>query len=339
MSNILMRPATSATETIHADPELRDLAIPVQSVGQVVAVGILGNKNIKLEEAVRYKVPFSLDPKNSDDGTELMPWPHQLHEAPMVERAKDIIRRIVARKKGVQPMSEIEMEFKAQRMVSHIKDHIIKDGLHIYSQKWLFDAVRPLQDRLGLLKAMANPYSGAQSATTAIASGLMPALPASSVPDFVRMLDASWIGVSFQVENRDVHSWIASRQPYLVEFPLPNVAAGKASRTDQFSRWGAGESIELGLGFMLVDLDQQFDQFRVVTPFLTARRTKQEVPRYVKQYILKSYSRIYAKEYAQLADLLRNPGRTKVARLEVCADCGIIFSKHHQGLAHTSCAS
>lgn len=338
MTIILMRPATSATEAINADPKLRDLAVPVQSVGQIITAGILGNSDTRLEEAVRYKVPFVLDPKNRDDGTELMPWPHQLHDVPMVERANDIIRRIVARKEGVEPMSEIEMDFKAQRMVSHIKDHIVEDGLHIYSQKWLFDSSRPLNDRLGLLKAMANPYSGAQSATTAIASGLMPTLPAYSIPDFVRMLDASWRGVSFSVKN--LPDWIATTQPHLVEFPLPNVAAGKTSRFDRIIRTGNSTTIELGLGFMLVEHDQQFDQYRVITPMLNARLGHEQVrTTYTKAYMLKTYTRVYAKEYKQLADLLRNPGRTRVARLKVCADCGAIFSKHHQGLAHTSCAS
>jgi hypothetical protein len=339
MSIILMRPATSATEHINADPQLHDLAIPVQSVGQVIAAGILGNRDIKLEEAIRSNVPFVLDPKNGDNGTELMPWSHQLHDVQMIERTNDIVRRITARHEGLNPMSEIEMDFKAQRIVSHVKEHIVKHGLHIYSQKWLFDSARQLSDRLSLLKTMANLHYGPQSATTAIASGLMPPLPAYSVPDFVRMLDSSWKGVGFQVENRDPRGWIASRQPYLVEFPLPNVAAGKTSRTDRIDRWGQGESIFLGLGFMLVDLDEQFDQFRVVTPMLTATRTKLESPRYTKQYILKSYSRVYRKEYKQLADLLHHSGRTKVARLEVCPKCNAIFSKHHQGLAHANCTN
>jgi hypothetical protein len=212
-------------------------------------------------------------------------------------------------------------------------------GLHVYSQKWFFDSSRTVSDRLGLLQAMANPYLGPQSASTAIASGLMPSLPAYTVPGFVRMLDASWKGVSFQVTNRNLRDWIALRRPYLVEFPLPNVAAGKTSRTDRINKTGAGESIELGLGFMLVEVDEQFDQFRVVTPMLSARRTKQQQEPYSKLYILKSYSRSYVKEHKQLADLLRNPGRTRVARLQVCSNCGTVFSKDYQDLAHPSCAS
>jgi len=340
MPKIHMRPAASAIAAINADSELKNLEISVQSIGQVVIAGILGTSVSRLEEAVRYNIPFVLDKANRDDGTELMPWQHQLNDAAMVQRASEIVRAAAAKKSNLGHMSSVELDFTAQRVVSHVKDRIIEQGLHIYPQKWLFDTSRPLNDRLSLLKAMTNPHFGPQSASTAIASGLMPRLPAYSVPDFVRMLDASWIGSTFQVPNRNLHDWIALREPYLVEFPLPSIAAGKAARTDSISRSTGSEKIEFGLGFMLVEVDEKFDQFCVVTPMLFAHRTAAEsVPKYSKGYVLKSYSRAYAKEYKQLADLLRNPGSTKVARLLVCPDCGAIYSKDHVGLPHTSCAS
>lgn len=338
MTIIVMRPATSATEDINADSKLGDLEIPVQSVGQIVTAGILGNSVSRLEEAVRHKIPFVLDPKNSDDGTELMPWSHHLHDVPMIERARDIVRRIDARKGDADRATEVELEFKAQRVVSYVKDHIVKHGLHVYVQKWLFDTSRPLNSRLGLLQTLANSYAGPQSASTAIASGLMPALPAYSVPGFVRMLDASWRGVSFSVGN--VRDWIATTKPYLVEFPMPNIIASKSSRFDRIIRTGNSTAIELGLGFMLVEFDERFDQFRVLSPMLQARHVKDQLQTtYTRTYLLKSYTRVRAKAYKQLADLLRAPGRTRVAQLQVCPTCGTVFSKDYAALAHTSCVS
>lgn len=334
-TTILMVVTKSAAKAIEAD----GVDISIQHLSQIVTAGLLAYGVSKLEEAIRHKVPFVLDPANRDDGTDLMPWPHQLHDTPMIERTMGILRSKDVLVDDTDPSYQADLE-KAKRIVWHVKDHIIKHGLHVYSQKWIFDSSRPLNDRLGLLHAMANPSSGPQSASTAIASGLMPPLPAYSVPNFVRMLDPSWIGSTFQVTNRNLRDWIALRKPYLVEFPLPNVAAGKSARTDRISRWDGGQKIELGLGFMLVEVDQDYDQFRVVTPMLFAGRTTQEpAAKYSKGYILKSYTRVYAKEYKQLADLLRNPGRTKIARLQVCADCGMIYSDEHSDLAHASCAS
>lgn len=338
MPSIIMRPTTSATDAINADSELKGIKIPVQSTAQIMTAGILADGVTKLEEAVRYQIPFVLDPVNSDDGTSLMPWTHQLHDVQMVERAKQILCRIYGKISGSDSIDDAELDFKAQRVVSHVKDQIIQHGLHLYSQKWLFDASRPLNDRLGLLKAIANTHFGARSATAAIASGLMPALPAYSTPDFLRMLDGSWRGVSFSVGN--LREWIALTEPYLVEFPMPNVAAGKSSRIDEFKKTGTATNIILGLGFMLVTYDKQFDQYVVATPMLYSRREKnQQDVTYGKQYMLKSYTRVRGKEYEQLADLLRGKGRTPVFRLKACPKCGAICSDDRPDLAHTLCAN
>jgi hypothetical protein len=341
MAIIAMRAATSATDAIKAE----DIHIEVQQTGHLVALALLGNGVTRMEDAVRRKVPFVIDATNTDDGTALMPWTHQLHDEPMVKEAKEILRRAHEGSGATETLSEseseIELDFKAQRVVSHVKEHIVHHGLHVYTQKWLFDSGRTLDERFELLRAMTHPTFGPHSASAAIANGHMPPLPAYSVPEFVRMLDTSWTGVTFQVTNRNIRDWIALSRPHLVEFPAPNIEAGKTSRTDRISKTTARESIELGLGFFLVELDKSFDQFRVVTPMLFNGRTKlePEAAPYTKNYILKSYSRHHVKAYKQLTDLLRSPGRTKVARLQVCTKCGAIFSEDRSDLAHTTCTS
>jgi len=337
MAIIAMRAATSATEAIKAD----GINIEVQQTGHLVAIALLGNAVTRVEDAVRRRVPFVIDATNTDDGTALMPWTHQLHEEPVVKKAKEILRRAHEGSGSTEALDEIELDFKAQRVVSQVQEHIVRHGLHVYTQKWLFDSGRTLDERFELLRAMTHPTVGPHSASTAIASGQMPPLPAHSVPEFVRMLDTSWTGVTFQVTNRNLRDWITLGKPYLIEFPAPNIEAGKASRTDRISKTAASERIELGLGFFLVEVDKTFDQFRVVTPMLFNGRTEQEpegAP-YAKNYILKSYSRHHVKAYKQLTDLLRSPGRTKVSRLQICTKCGAIFSDDRSDLAHATCTS
>lgn len=62
--------------------------------------------------------------------------------------------------------------------------------------------------------------------------------------------------------------WVAKAAPMAVEFPAPNVTAGRKCRSDRFSI-GYWRSAELGMGFFLAtDFNEIDDRLNVVTPML-----------------------------------------------------------------------
>lgn len=331
MTIILMRAATSATQAIRSD----GIKIEPEVVGRLIAVGLLGPAVRRLEDAVRLKVPFAHDPANFDDGTTIMPWTNRPHEDAMIDMAKKYLRRSV---KLDESPDEISLEFKAQRVVMHVKEHLISHGVNVYTQMWLFNPGIALNARLDLLRSMAHPNFGPSSATTAIAVGRMPALPAYSVTEWVRLLDSSWRNVGFAVPDRDLKVWIEKCEPDIVEFPAPNIVAGKFCRSDRFYENNAGQGIELGLGFFMVKKDEIYDQYHVVTPYIYNRRNtgQTEVSSYTKSYMFSSY-RNNSKAYKQLDDLLSVPKRKNIVRLQTCSKCGAIFSSERLDLSHATC--
>jgi hypothetical protein len=325
-----MRSATAAAFAIQSD------GIPFEPLlaAQLVKTALLDQAIPKYQEAFRI-IPFVHDtPAGPGQWTA---WDHKLHERSVIDEAKEMLRR---RQHNGKVLDDISLEAMAVRVAAHIKEQVLHHGLHVYFQKWLFDPSQSLERRLAVLQQMAHPVFGPQSASVAIASGRMPALPAYTVADFVRMLDSSWKRVSFAVPNDDIKGWVAATKPSLVEFPAPNIEAGKAARTDRISVTSDSERIELGLGFFLVEEDAQLDLYRVVTPMLFAGRKTGLIPtgaKYSKNYQYESFSRHHVNAHKQLAMLLRAPERNKIARLEVCANCGTIFSKDRTDLAHAGC--
>lgn len=298
---------------------------------------MLGTGVARFEEARRLNVPFVLDP-HKDSSTDIRPWRHRLNEAVMAEKAEEVLRRAYERS-GTPALDQMSLRFKALAAVHHIKQAILDHGLHVYSQKWLFDDSQPLECRLSVLQAMEVQPFGPHSASVAIAAGRMPALPAYAIADYVRSLE-SWRQVTFSVPTDNLKTWIGVKKPYLVEFPAPKVEAAHMARVDRYSKSAMAESIELGLGFFLLTVDEETDQSLVITPMLFGVRPKDKASSsvvYSKNYQYQAFRGPSDSRHLQLVELVRAAQHNKLARLDVCDKCGTVFSDDHPGLAHKSC--
>jgi hypothetical protein len=323
-----MRPATAGAQAAQSE----NIPLQPQSAGQIVCAALMGNGVERLEEAVRLNIPFVLQPPEQGRPADLMPQPHQVNEKLMAEMTEKILSR--AYERGGQSLDKITVQFKALAVVAHLEEQIRQHGLHVYTQKLLFDPSRPLEQRLALLKAMKVEDFETRRASVAIATGRLPELPAYTVADLVRSLDSTWRPVSVGL-GQSISAWIEDAKPWLVEFPMPNLEAGAGARTDHFTSTDHVESAHFGLGFFLLSHDEKRDRFYIVTPALTAGRMKErdDSMRYSKQYQLESRSS-FMTGHRELADLVRCHGGKQLARLEVCAKCGTIFSVDRADLNH-----
>jgi hypothetical protein len=332
MANIIMRPATAGALAAQAE----NIPLQPQHASQIITAGVLGNGVSRFEEASRDNIPFTLQAPRKHQDASLMPQRHQLNERLMAEKAEQIILRINS-KLGVVD-DNITLQFKALSVVQHLKQQVLDHGFHVYSQKLLFDASRPLADRMKLLKAMSVEDFKPRRATVAIATGRMPPLPAYTVAEFVRSLDNTWRALSFSV-HEGLIGWIESEKPLLVEFPLPNLEAGDAARLDHYNSSSYSDDAYLGLGFFLMSFDEKRNRFYTVTPTLLARRLNDgsaSPVSYTKQYEYKSYT-LVSRQHGQLVDLMRESGRNKLVQLEVCSKCRTVHSKDRADLTHASC--
>lgn len=332
MANIIMRPATAGALAVQAD----NIPLQPQHASQIICAGVLGNGVSCFEEASRYNIPFVLQAPIKGQEVSQMPQRHQLNERLMAEKAEQIISRVNS-KAGIVD-DKITLQFKALSVVQRIQQQVTDHGLVVESQKLLFDASRPLPERMRLFKAMSVDDFKPRRATVAIATGLLPPLPAYTVAGLVRSLDSTWLAVSFSVYEGLIE-WIESHKPMLVEFPLPNIKAGEMARWDHFDSNDYMDRAHLGLGFFLLAFDEERNRFYTVTPSLVAGRLNDgsNAPvKYSKQYLYKSYTSVRT-EHHQLVDLMHASGRNKLARLEVCPKCRTIFSKDRADLAHASC--
>lgn len=333
MTIILMRTATAGALAAQAD----NLPLQPQSAGQILCAGLLGDRVARLEEAVRWKIPFVLDDPAHRLNGEMMAQPHQLNERLMAEKAEKILLRAYEKGGSAVP-DKITLQFRALSAVEHLKRAAHQQGLLVYSQKLLFDASLPLEVRLDLFKSMKVAEFEPHSASVAMAVGRIPSLPAYAVADFVRSLDDTWRPLSFRL-HEGVTSWIAASKPWLIEYPMPNLFAGKMARTDQFNTTGPSETATLGLGFFLLSFDEKLNRFYTVSPYLFASRSRRDMEtpmRYSRYYIYENQSSVTT-SYRQLAELKHGAGRKKLPRLEVCSKCGTIFSKDRADLAHSFC--
>lgn len=332
MAKIIMRPATAGALAVQAE----NIPLQPQHASQIICAAVLGKGVSCFEEASRNNIPFVLQAPIEGQDASQVPQRNQLNERLMAEKAEQIIARVNI-KAGIAD-DQITLQFKALSVVQHIKQQIMDHGLIVDSQKLLFDASRPLADRMDLFKAMSVEDFKPRRATVAVATGLLPHLPAYTVAEFVRSLDSTWIPLSFSVYEGLI-GWINSHKPMLVEFPMPNLKAGEMARWDHFDGNDYGDRAHLGLGFFLMAFDEERNRFYTVTPSLVTGRLNDgsNAPfKYSKQYLYKSYTSVRT-EHHQLVDLMRAPGRNKLARLEVCPKCRTIFSKDRADLAHASC--
>lgn len=331
MATILMRPATAGAQAAQSE----NIPLQPQSAGQIVCAALMGNGVERLEEAVRLNIPFVLQPPEQGRPADLMPQPHQVNEKLMAEMTEKILSR--AYERGGQSLDKITVQFKALAVVAHLEQQIRQHGLHVYTQKLLFDPSRPLEQRLALLKAMKVEDFETRRASVAIATGLLPELPAYTVAELVRSLDITWRPVSVGL-GQSISAWIEVTKPWLVEFPMPNLEAGAVARTDRYHSTDHVESANLGLGFFLLSHDEARNRFHVVTPALSAGRMKKngDSMRYSKEYHVVGRSSIMT-GYRELMDLVRGVGRKQLSRLEVCPKCGTIFSTERTDLVHAAC--
>ena len=321
MTKIAMRVATSAARALQAD----NLPFQPESTAQLVVAALVGSSVSSYEEAKDLDIPFVVDePQSSGSGGRA--WARQLREDVVLERAGKALNRAYERAGKFKP-SKIELEVQKVRAESHVNEHIARHHLYVYTQKLLFSP-RYASIATKVLAGMKHPILGAATASAAIACGLIPAPPSRDMKEhllFLGPLMASGIGHP----RATLSSWVAKNQPFVVEFPTPNLEASRDARVDRHFRSGQSMASELGLGFFLVCKDELPDVYVVVTPMLFHRQPLAGASGPWRPEFHKSVVRTHQRTaFKYLQDVLADK-KHESAQLKACASCGEIYSNDH----------
>jgi hypothetical protein len=346
MTSNVMRVAIASANALRAD----GFDIPPEVTAQLIASGVTGPGISRLEEAVRFKIPYVLDAAGPERDRQLARWDNQLHRGLMIERAKKALRRAEERGKTADPLDDLALDFKAQKIVTYVRDQIVQHGLTVYTQKLAFDPAYPRELGQRVLRGMAQADFGPATATAAAAAGVLPPLPVETIAAAVRRLarmeriPGMWRAGGATLSLGD---WIERDRPFLVEFPSPGLEAGRAAREDYFTNHQLVS--ELGLGFILVaHVDAFRRQYEVVTPMMFTRRFADR-PDQAVEYRMEVLTKVYPwhdqpygdlnRPYEELAGILRDPRRNRVFRLETCQQCGAVAASGHPELEHRHCTN
>jgi hypothetical protein len=346
MTSNIMRVAMATANALRVD----GFDIPTEVTAQLTASGVTGPGISRLEEAIRFKIPYVLDLAGFERDRQLGRWDHQLHRGLMIERAKKALCRAKERGRTSEQLDDLALDFKAQKIVTYVRDQIVHHGLTVYTQKLAFDPAYPREVKQRVLRGMAQADFGPVTATAAAAAGVLPPLPMETIADAVRRLaeieriPGMWrmVGTTGSFRN-----WIEQHRPFLVEFPAPNLEAGRTAREDYFTNHQFVS--ELGLGFILVaHVDEFRRQYEVATPMLFTRRFADR-PEQPIEYRMEVLTKVYPwhdkpyhdlnRPYEELARVLRDPKRNRVFRLNTCKQCGAVVASGHPELEHSHCTN
>lgn len=337
MTSIVMRVAVATSNLLQS----KGVTMQPEVAAQLLASGVVGPGVSRLEEAIRLKLPFVLDPASYERRHQLGRWDHQFHRGLMIERAKKAMRRAHERAQPQETLDDITLDFKAQQIVTYVMEQAVQHGLTVYTQKLAFDPIYPREVKQQVLAGMAQADFGPVTATAAAAVGILPRPPMATVTDAIRHLASMDRIVGL---GGTLAKWVVERSPYLVEFPAPDLEAGRMARQDYFTPHQ--HYSELGLGFILVGQEEFRSQYHVITPMLFTRRHTNR-PTAPITYNTECQRQLYPlskvpfidlnRPHEQLTRVLRDPNRNRVFRMDVCKHCGTVFAHGHADLAHTRC--
>lgn len=323
MTHPVVRVASATAHAFAADK----LPLPsIQICQQLVVTALLGDFVTSFEDTMAKGLPIVIDKSQAAD-TRGRPrtWDHQLRDDSVFARAGRALDRARERL-GLSQLPHTEFEFLKLRVSNIVTTQIREQGLFVYSQKLLFS---PSFAAIGMeaLKHMKLPELQPTAASVAVATGHLPPLPSRNLKEHLRFLNAQPMR-GFQGPQGLFGEWIAKASPVVVEFPAPNLEAGRQCRSDRFTTVYR-PSAELGMGFFLATTyDQIGDRLSVVTPMLFHSAAPDGSPQPWRaqfpstQIHLDSPPRT---ESPRLRNAMENFGGQS-ARLKVCPSCSEIYS-------------
>ncbi|MBA5639795.1 hypothetical protein H3H37_22290 [Duganella sp. LX20W] len=323
MATIAMRVATSAASALQAD----NLPFKIQNSQQFVVAALFGNSVVSFEEMLKLEVPIVIDEveAKASNGT-VRTWERLLRDDVVFERVDKALRRAYERLGEPLP-DPITLRFMKLNATDIVTKHVRQHGLFVYTQKLLFSPAYKAV-AIDMLKEMKLPELPPVSASTAIASGRLPALPSNNLKEHLlflggqRMQGFGFLGSSFA-------RWVAEHEPTLVEFPAPNLEPGRMARADRFTEHPKFPVAELGLGFFLATAKGQLgENISIVTPWYSLRQPMNSPPKpWSANFLRESVNPRFQKpiERTRLDSAFADIGRQSV-RLKVCPGCDEIYS-------------
>lgn len=327
MASIAVRAAVSA----HNELQSQGLPFKLQQVQHFVAGALVGNGVKNFESFSKLRIPAAIDAEfagSTDDS--LCTWGRMLRLDVVDERVEKAMIRICGDEGRPLP-EDPDLNAIKLRVSITVADHIRKHGLFVDPQKLLF--IPTLAGvSMSVLKEMKRPDTDEQkfppaAASSALANGLLPSLPARTLKDNLLYLgNQSMIGLG--MPSALFAKWVEDNEPVMVEYPAPNIRVGRASRFDHYFVNNASSSAELGLGFFLATRKKQFDgQIAIVTPVLHHKsRSDDDVSRPWYAEFLKEQVHEKFMPHDDLKRLLAAMENKRSARLKVCPACAEIYS-------------
>ena len=333
MASIAMRAVMSAASELQSeDPQFKH-----QQIQQFITAGLLGNSVSKFEEMVALGIPIFVDPMllrhPRGSQSDLL---SDLREDVIAQRVEKAVCRIYADQNMPLPdLSSVSFQFFKIRVSNIVATHIRKHCLKVYTHKLLFS---PEFAKIGMtiLKEMKQPEEqiAPSTASTAVANGLLPALPSRNLKDHLQFLNSKPMR-GWNMGRESFAHWVDEYAPSVVEFPAPNLEPGETAREDSYSASPYSNSAQLGLGFFLATKhDQIGDGIKIVTPmFFNSRRSGATEQPWRCEFLSKQENPGFMRPEARkrLNDAIEDIGRQS-ARLKACPTCDEIYSDDREDL-------
>lgn len=310
--------AQAAAELISAD----NLPLTPQTCQNLVTAALVADAAKNFEDATAKKLPIVTDRAQAADTRGVPPiWSRHLRDDAVSERAGKALGRALQRL-GLPLPPPLEFEFLKLRVSEIVTRQVREQGLFVYTQRLLFS---PEFAKIGLqvLEKMKLPELPPVAASVAVATGEVPPLPSRTLKEHLQLLNSrsmrGWRG-----PRGSFADWVAKAAPVVVEFPAPNVAAGRTCRSDRFSI-GYRRSAELGMGFFFAtDFDQIGDRLNVVTPMLFHSTAPDGEPQPWRVEFLSE--QIHRRFTPRDEDSRLQRAMDVGAQLKVCPSCDEIYS-------------
>ncbi|WP_431229190.1 hypothetical protein [Burkholderia contaminans] len=310
--------ANAAADLILAD----DLPLTPQACQNLVTAALVADAAKNFEDAMAKDLPIVTDKAQAADTRGVPPiWNRQLRDDAVSDRAGKALMRALERSGQPLPPA-LEFDFLKLRVTEIVTRQIRERGLFVYTQRLLFSpefATTGMQ----VLEKMKLPELPPVAASVAVATGEVPPLPSRNLKEHLQFLNTptmrGWRG-----PRGSFADWVAKAAPAVVEFPAPNVAAGRTCRSDRFST-GYRRSAELGMGFFLAtDFDQIGDRLNIVTPMLFHHAALDGNPQPWRAEFLSEQVHRRFTPRDENARLQKAMGESP--RLKVCPSCAEIYS-------------
>lgn len=324
-------PTVRVAEAAASDSAASPFLLSAQAFQHLVVAAFMSEDGASSFEDMRAKrLPLVIDEDRARSG---FPdgWSGLLRDDVVYSRAEMALRRAFARQGKCLPTGE-ELKFLKLRVAEVVTRQVRAHGLSVYTHKLLFSP-EFAETGMKVLGAMQVPELPPLVASVAVATGHLPPLPSRDLRGSLDFLASqplrSW---GFRADT--FTSWVQTVQPVVVEFPAPNLEAGRLCRRDDI--WGGerGHRATLGMGFFLATThDQLKDRILIVTPLLhyhaAADGTLQ--PWRVEYLRTQIHLRLVTRlQRSRLEKAISVDGGA--ARLKVCPASGVIYSEDRADL-------